>query len=228
MKRVLAICALLLTMTITSYAEEEPVAMSYQDAIKVVRETSFSLASILEMEHDEEVQEIIQFCQYQLALVESGLILVTPEEVLLQDENLFLEDVTLEAEHLEAAYSVAPTYIQDLERGQSLEVYKKLNYVRIKSSVYDSDLLNQQEYVRVEVAIRPESDELMLLLTQLRFDDLMTSSNRYLVYSDATDIKSIFRRTFSTDIEYRINLESWVTGKEYQWNDKLLYPRVSE
>ncbi len=230
MKRMLLLCiALLLAMRTAACAEALSEEISYKDAINVLQEMNASIMAISETELDSDSQEIIQFCQYQLALAEAGLMMTVPENILLQDEDLFAQEESSTAEETpEERYSVPPTYVDDLGYGQGYVLYKKGNYMLMESSIYDAELALQLEFVRIEIAVRPDTNETMILLTQLQNKELLTNSSRYLVYSDAVTVKSMFRRTLGSDTEYRIDLSAWVSGKDYEWKEKLLYPRVSE
>lgn len=225
MRRALAVFVVLLAalMMPMAYAEE----LSYHEARDMVQEANASIASLYENSSDADTQEILQFCQYQLTLIEAGLSFVLPEDIVLQDTDLFADE-TPEEGTIEKIMTVLPTYIDDLGYGQGYTLCENDNYKRIENSVYSADLNDVYEFVRIEVALKPDTSETMVLLTQIRYDDLLTSSNRYLVYEDAAEIKSIYCRTFGEDVEYRIDISAWAAGQEYEWEDTLLYPALTD
>lgn len=225
MKRVLfiMICLLQFTLTTCCFAKGESVTyIDYRKAIGILTELNNSILTIADTEQDSDTQEILSYVNYQLNLMVSGLNIAVVDDNQLQDYDLFaLEDDT---DSLEEYFLIQPVYIEELGWGQGYEVRKKNNYSRIERTIYARDLTEVYEYIRIEFAIRPETRERMMLLTLIKYDDLLTSSNRYLVYSDDNTSKSLFRRTFGSDLEYRIDLSLWANGKDYNWDSKLLYP----
>lgn len=216
---------LLMAVTMIAGAEEAPYALTYREALNMVRDVNQTIGAVSEQPVDSSTEEIVQFCQYQLALTEAGLTMITPEELLLEDVDLFAEDTPAVNEDVEVLYAVGPVFVEELGVGQCYQLYRKGNYVRIESTIYDAELSEQLEFIRIEVAERPDTAETMILLTRLSNEGVLTSSNRYLVCADAAGVKSIFRRTFASDLDYRIEVSKWAVGEDFTWDERLLYPR---
>lgn len=223
MKNKLIICPILfLLISLISYAYAESV--NYQQALEIIQTTGAFVTELVDENTDVEAKEILQFCQYQLSLSELGLSLVTSVNEEITDYNWFADESELSIA-TDMRYSAQPTFIEELGYGQAYDVYKQGEYVRIDSYIYTKDLQIMLEHTRIENAKRLDSGEMMILLTQIRNEDLLTSSNRYLVYSNDSTVQSLFRRTFGVDTEYRIDLALWVEGQNYEWDEKLLYPK---
>lgn len=218
---ILSFVVVILISSVSCVCAEE---MNYQNALELIRNAGMSVAMLLENKSDDETKEILRFCQYQFSLSESRISSMASINNEIEDYDWFADEEE-ESSAVGAEYSVQPAFVEELGYGLGYNVYKWEDYVKIDSYIYTKDLQVMLEHTRIESATRPDSDETMVLLTQIRYEDLLTSSNRYLVYSDGSAAKSLYRRTFGTDTEYRVDLALWAEGQNYEWDEKLLYPK---
>lgn len=226
MKKAFGICVMLLIVVIMNAAKSEK--LSYLDAISLVQLTDTSISSFPEAESDGNTAEIIQYCHNKLALIAAGLRITVPDEQALEDIDLFSDETfATEEAAIAGEYKSDPIFVEELGYGEGYRIYGSDHYVCLEDTIYDVTLTEPVEYVRIETASRNDTDERMVLITRISYADLMTSSNRYLVHADASEVKSIFRRTFSSNTEFQIDLQKWAEGKEYLWDETLLYPRDS-
>lgn len=228
MKKALSICAMLLMAAIMNVAISEEIEMTYLDAIRLVQLTDASISSFPAVKSDGDTAEIIRYCHNKLALIAAGLRITVPVEQALEDIDIFADEtIVTEQTAFTGKYKSDPIFVEDLGYGEGYRIYGSDHYVCLEDTIYDATLTEPVEYVRIETASRNDTDERMVLITRICYADLMTSSNRYLIHADASEVKSIFRRTFSSNTEFQIDLQKWAEGKDYLWDETLLFPRDS-
>ncbi len=223
MKRMGILFAMLFALGFASAIAEEVEEMDYNQAMNVLAEASETLEALSAIHAEsEDVGKILVNCQTQMMYAQMNLGLLIPTEEQQIDQFAQAEE---EAEtNVAQRFTTQAKYIDELGFAQGYQLYRKGDYTRLEDTIYDDNLTERLQYIRVEVARRPETSEAMVLFTVLNIDGLLTNSDRYLVYSDDDNTKCLYSRTFGETLNYRIDLEAWSRGQEYPWDDKLLYP----
>ena len=192
----------------------EPV--SYSDAAGVFDETVFVLTSMVFEDNDEETAKTLSGLATYLMEMQMGFLYAADDG---RDKDHFAETTPAEFE-----YHAEPEYIEEMDYVAGFDICRKEGYICIESEAFNKETEEQFDYLRFEVAQREDSNEIMVLFTLHDIDGLMTSSNRYLLYSDGDSTELLYSRTFGTVLTYRIDLQEWAKGTDYTWSKELLYP----